>query len=139
MRYHKYHAHHKRRFPDGTYDLGGPTIPPVPSGVAMVDRGDGNSYYLTFNVNLTVTTLPVNWKQFVYPANQGPTIDVRNGDTIRLFFRDQALGYEFVNTPARSRHSSPNTFLDVSDNTAVYAVTATDPFFDGDNLGWELQ
>ena len=72
--------------------------PPRPGGVAMVDRTDGNTYYITDDGsgNPQITALPSNWGDHIYGANFGPIMQTPVGP-IRLFLSNGVLDYDIYN------------------------------------------
>ncbi len=120
-------------------DLGPADIPPAPAGVAMTDRADGLTYWLTDDgagaTSLTLfTTLPKSWGATIRGPFDGPYLPSPMG-LLRLYVTGAVLSYEIANTTV----SSPRVLSRRAGHTsAVYELTAADPFTFGDALTFTL-
>ncbi len=103
--------------------------PPKPGGVAMVDRSNGNSYYVSeSSAALVMTLVPSNWTYFVYGANHGPIMLTPDGP-IRLFVSGGALDYDNYDGGVRD---APIMTLWLGTTRVIYELTAPASFKRGD-------
>lgn len=85
----------------GYSDLGRSDIPPRPQGVAMVDRDDGATYYITADSagEVTLAALPSDWYDPVYGPHAGPHLRVGT-DVYRLYSSNGTLQSEKISKGA---------------------------------------
>lgn len=121
---------------NGRYFLGGPADPPQPMGVAMVDRVDGNTYYITHTAGtLGTALLPARWKFPTYDAYAGPHLATDAGQ-VRLYMSSGTLTYELV-TPVRGQAvvGSRRVYAVLDGFSAdIYQITTPGGFAIGDPL-----
>ncbi len=127
-----------RRRVGAYWDLGPAFVPPRPSGTAMVDRADGNTYFLTETAGgatppIVMSLLPTTWKDQIYPAFQGPVMSTGAGK-IRLYVTSGALQNEAAPATMENVDFSPIMTRRSGAATRYYEVTAGVGFAIGDAL-----
>lgn len=128
----------------GYTDLGPVAVPPRPPGCALVDRDDGNTYYITETAGgssppIVLTALPSNWTDPIYSAGHEPVIETAAG-RVRIYSSNGALGNEAAgDDTARQRTYWPPVYTRRAGFTAnIYKVVAPSGFTIGDALELEL-
>lgn len=119
------------------FDLGPSQIPPQPRATAMIDRVDGNTYWISRTTGGSPTILevllPTRWRYPIYGAYAGPYMSTEAGQ-IRLFMSSGSLTHEAV-VVSREKTEGSRVYATLANfSLDIYQVDAAGGFIIGDPL-----
>ena len=117
------------------FDLGPSLVPPQPRATAMVDRVDGNTYWISRTAGASPTILevllPARWRYPIYGSRAGPYMNTEAGQ-IRLFMSSGTLTHEAV-VAGRDKTESSRVYATLANfTTDIFQVDVAGGFEIGD-------